>query len=832
MLNFDLKKSKIYQAIKWQRFFIGAKVFKIIFSCLFIFSGSLFLIGAATKREFSFLAGFSLIFFSLFLFFWLAQRFYSKLKKPKIRPSENLANFLSFEVAKAINSALKYASKKKIFPLNSSLLFYFLIKQEKKLNFLFLRLLIDKRAFLRILKEKIFLKEKLGFGVYSQSFQETLLEAKRISQSKNRQRIGIGDIFVALSKNEPAFKQVLIDINLKPEDVKNLVLWWERERERKQRNFFDYENLIRWGSIAKDWACGYTITLDKYAIDWSKIAKMMAFERIIGYQEELSQIERILASPEINNVLMIGEPGVGMKNIIYLLSVRSVLGRTIPEIRYKRIVELNLPALLSSLKSLDEVEDILNKIFQEVIRAGNVILVIDNFHNFVFGKTRPGAIDITGVLSSYLGLPQFRLVAITSYAGLHKNIEQRPAILNLFSKVEVKEPTKEETLLILEDKVRELEGKYKRYLSYQALKEIVDLAENYILATPFPKKAQDLLNEVMVQVSRGPKSWVTPEDVDEIVTQKTEIPVGKLAKKEKEILLNLEKEIHKRIINQNEAVGEVSSALRRARAKIETRKAPMGSFLFLGPTGVGKTETSKALAEIYFGSEERMIRLDMSEFQAIEDIPRLIGSPGQEGLLTTAVRERPFSLILLDEIEKAHPNILNLFLQVLDEGHITDGLGRRVDFRNTIIIATSNAGYKVILKALKEKIDFSKIKGKLLDYLFQEGIFRPEFINRFDAVVIFRPLTKENLLDIAQLMLQKVKKNLEKKNIEFVITQPLKEKIVELSYDIKFGARNMQRVIQDKVEDALAEAILREEIKRGDRISVDPTTFRVIKQER
>jgi ATP-dependent Clp protease ATP-binding subunit ClpA len=247
----------------------------------------------------------------------------------------------------------------------------------------------------------------------------------------------------------------------------------------------------------------------------------------------------------------------------------------------------------------------------------------------------------------------------------------------------------------------------------------------------------------------------------------------------------------------------------------------------LGPTGVGKTETSKVLSEIYFGSEDKMIRLDMSEFQSQADIPRLIGSPGEEGLLTTPVRENPFSMILLDEIEKAHPNILNLFLQVLDDGRITDGMGRKVDFSNTIIIATSNAGYKIILKALKDNLDFSQIKQNLLDHLFDQEVFRPEFINRFDAVVIFKALSKSNLLDIAHLMLDKIKEGLEEKNIEFVITDELKERVVELGYDITFGARNLKRTIQDKVENPLAEAVLRQDIEKGDRIEVSAKQFKV-----
>ncbi|MCJ7829495.1 AAA family ATPase, partial [Patescibacteria group bacterium] len=464
-----------------------------------------------------------------------------------------------------------------------------------------------------------------------------------------------------------------------------------------------------------------------------------------------------------------------------------------------------------------------DRILREAIFAGNIILIINEFHNYIGQLARPGIIDISGVLSPYLKSPQFQIVAITTFVGLHKYIEQNPSILSLFEKVEVSEISVKDTIKLLENQALILEQKYKKFVSYPAIREIVNYSQKYLSSISLPKSAMDLLDEIMVYLASEAKEQILlPEHVDRVVSEKIQIPVGELEIKERKILLNLEKLIHQRIIDQEEAVNEVSAAMRRARAAFTIRTGPMGCFLFLGPTGVGKTETSKALAEIYFGSEQKMIRLDMSEFQDTQDIPRLIGSASEEGLLTTPVRETPFSLILLDEIEKAHPNVLNLFLQVFDEGRLTDGLGRKVDFKNSIIIATSNAGAEIIWEDIRINKKLDIVKEDLLGYLFKEGVFRPEFINRFDGVVVFKPLTKENLLDIAELLLQKLKKNLEEKNIEFIITQPLKKEIMELGYNPTFGAREMRRVIQDKVENILATALLSGRLKRGDKVEILP----------
>ncbi len=488
-----------------------------------------------------------------------------------------------------------------------------------------------------------------------------------------------------------------------------------------------------------------------------------------------------------------------------------------------------MPNLLAQIDNDEQAESVLSEIFEEAISAGNIILVINDFHNFVGGNNGPGTVNITGIISSFLRFPQFQIIAVSSYAGLHKYIEKNPSIVSFFEKAEIEEVSQEQAYLILQNSVPVFEKTHNVFITQLALKNIIKYSEQYFANNPFPKKAIDLLDEAVAFVSnKSGSKLVLAEHISEIVSQIIESPVGEAKLKEKQVLLNFEDLIHKRIINQEQAVKEISSAMRRARAEIVKRKKPIGTFLFLGSTGVGKTETAKALAEIYFKTENRIIRLDMSEFQEIRDISRLIGSHNQEGILTTKIKEDPFSLVLLDEIEKAHPNVLNLFLQILDEGYVNDGLGRRQSFLNSIIIATSNAGANIIYKDIQENKELNTTKQDLFSMFFEKGIFRPEFINRFDGVVIFKPLSKENLLDISGLMLKKVVKGMKEKEIEFIITQELKQKIVDLSYSPEFGAREMKRVIQNKIENVLANAVLADKIKSGDKIEIDPNEFKLL----
>jgi ATP-dependent Clp protease ATP-binding subunit ClpC len=806
------KGSRIFKAVALEEnlFFKWRKFEKKLFFIL-----TLVFLSLSFFKNFSkpFL-GLSLLSLDLFLISLLKDLFFEqKIKNPK--PEGEIFDKIDFQIAKAIYKALKISKFEKI---NSSIFLYFILdERDSKIRFIFSRLFVP----ISELKNRL-LEDKR---------EEEEVESLLIELAKDKEKIKLGEILFVLAQKNRIFKEFLIQYELKPEDLKEVADWIDYLESEflEAKKFWKWENLIKKGTLAREWTAGYTILLDQYSFDVTKSMRYQGFRRIFAHEKEVKTMEAILASPEKNDVLIVGEAGTGRRSMIEALANDLALGKSLPQLNFKRVVYLDLPKIISETETTEEAEKILDQIFREAAFAGNVILVIDNIHQYVGVETerKLGVVEISGILSSYLSLPNFCCIGITTYEGFHKNLEQRPILLEAFERVEVKEVSEDETLKILEDRALRLEAKYKVFFTFPAIKGIVSLCSKYLPAIPFPEKAIDVIDELAVLASQRKEKIVLLKDVEEVVERKAKVPIGEIEEAEKRRLLRLEELIHQRIIDQDEAVKEISEALRRARAEITVRRGPIGSFLFLGPTGVGKTETAKALAEIYFGSEEKMIRLDMSEFQNLSDIPRLLGGPGEEGLLTTPVRERPFSLLLLDEFEKAHPKILNLFLQVFDEGNLTDGMGRKVSFKNTIIIATSNAGAEIIWEKLKQTQKLEIIKEDLLSYLIQNRIFAPELLNRFDGVIIFKPLTKENLLKIAELLLKKIQKQLKEKDIDFAITEPLKEKIVELSYDPKFGAREIQRVIQEKVGNVLAKEILTGRIKRGMRIEIDPQSFEI-----
>jgi len=608
--------------------------------------------------------------------------------------------------------------------------------------------------------------------------------------------------------------------DIKKEDFEAALVWEvaTKKAEYVRKRFWLPENLFSITGFGRDWVYGFTPLIDRYT---EKINALQKYEDLIGRRSELEQIERILSKGGQANVLVIGEPGVGKMSLVQKFARLVHSGKTMSNLAFRRTIFLNLKRALSGLKTIGELEERLITIFGQAQTAGDVILIIDNFHHLVSASDDIGLgkKDISQILVPFLEKANFQLIAIATYQGLHRQIEKQADILKFFEKVEVKEPAKEMTIKICQDSTREIEQRTPVKLTVQAIKTAVDKADIYITDVPFPEKALDLLEDTAIYVATKTQDYlVKPQHIDAVISQQTEIPVGTLEKSEKEKLLNLEELIHKRIINQETAVSEIASAMRRGRTQIAEKKRPIGSFLFLGPTGVGKTETAKALAHIYFGSEKRMNRFDMSEFQGPAAVDKMIGTnSGKPGMLTTVIKENPFSLLLLDEIEKADYGVLNLFLQILEEGWVTDANGRKVNFRNQIIIATSNAGANFIRKKAKDgqtgQENEEKIHDELIDLVINKNIFRPEFVNRFDGVVMFKPLTHEHLLKISKLMLDKLKKRLAKKDLIFKFDEDLIEKVARLGYDPANGARPMRRVIQKKIEDQIAKKLLKGEIE-------------------
>jgi ATP-dependent Clp protease ATP-binding subunit ClpC len=621
--------------------------------------------------------------------------------------------------------------------------------------------------------------------------------------------------------------QFLNQQGLTKEDFNNVLVWEisKHTEEYLKKRFWRRENLFAVRSLTQSWIYGYTPLLKQYS---RPIAGLAKYERLVGYRQEIEALERILSKEKQANALIVGEPGVGKMNLVQKFGRLINSGRVPKHLAEKKLIILDLKQALAGLDKKGLLEKRLIGLFNEARLSGNTILVINDFHHFL-GAGASGFDDknetFVHTIKPFLESGRFQLIAVTTYKGLHRQIEKTD-LMNYFEKLEIKEPDKETTIRICQDSVREIERRVPVRITVQAIDEAVEKSDLYITDKPFPQKALDLLEEAAIYAAlKTSDRFVKSSHVNKVVSQITEIPAGELEKEEKEKLLNLETLLHKRIINQEEAVAEIAGAMRRTRLGIGSKKRPIGSFLFLGPTGVGKTETAKALAETYFGSEEKINRFDMSEFQGNDAVEKMIGSTIKttSGVLTTAVKENPFSLLLLDEFEKADYGVLNLFLQVLEDGFLTDALSRKINFKNQIIIATSNAGADFIWKKAQEKTERELLKKELINHIVSNRIFSPELLNRFDDVVIYKPLEHKHLVKIAELMLNNLKRRLAENNLVFQFNQGLAEKIAELGYKPAYGARPMRRIIQKKVEDLIAKKLLRGEVKKGEPFKITET---------
>lgn len=631
------------------------------------------------------------------------------------------------------------------------------------------------------------------------------------------------DLFYELATASPFLKRFLLDAKLELADLGTLLEWQaEIERERAQTHrFWSRYNLMHTRSIGRDWASGYAPHLEQYAIEVNKYAGRGFSPRLYGRRAETEAIERILTRDGKNNVILVGEAGVGKELTVYALAERIALGEGLAAISHKRVLQLDVGALTAGLTNENEIQTRLQAVLNDAVRAGNIILLIENIQDLFNGTHVIGTVDATQVLLPYLASARLQVIGLTTYEGYHESIVTHADLERLFEKVELREPTKEHVYAILRDIIPRIEARDHVWILYQAVKAAVELSDRYIKNVPFPEKATDLLQEAAVLASAKRGGIVTAAHIEEIVRERTRIPVGEMVGAERDVLLALETTLHARVVGQDEAISAIANAMRRARSGISSEKRPIGSFLFLGPTGVGKTETAKALASAYFGSEKRMVRFDMSEYQYPDSIHQLIGHDSESGALTTAIMDNPFSLLLLDEVEKAHPDILNVFLQVFDDGRLTDALGRTVDFTNTIIIATSNAGAELIRESIaRHGADEEGLRERVLETLQTRNVFRPEFLNRFDAIVMFKPLTEAQTNRVAQLLLADLNARLKEKDITVVADETVLAKLVSLGFDPEFGMRPLRRVIQDKVENLVARKILSGELKNGDTLTL------------
>jgi ATP-dependent Clp protease ATP-binding subunit ClpC len=641
-----------------------------------------------------------------------------------------------------------------------------------------------------------------------------------------------------------------------------------------------------------------TPALDQLGIDLTAAASAGKLDPVIGRHKEIERVIQILSRRTKNNPALIGEPGVGKTAIVEGLAHRIIAGDVPETLEKKRVITLDMGAVVAGTKYRGEFEERLKKVIDEIKTSGNCVLFIDEFHTMVGAGAAEGAVDAANILKPSLSRGELQCIGATTLDDYRKYIERDAALERRFQRILVEEPSVDETLEILRGIKERYEEHHKLTISDKALSAAATLSARYIPDRFLPDKAIDLVDEaasrvrirhrtipitlkearraednvrkdkeaamatqqyelaaekrqqelqIEEKIKKMEEEWqaeqgdenptVTEEDIAQVVSMWTGIPVVQLASDETSRLLHMEEVLHKRIVGQDEAINVIAKAVRRARAGIKDPRHPIGNFIFLGPTGVGKTELVRALAEFMFGSEDTLIRLDMSEFMEKHTVSRLVGAPpgyvGYEegGQLTEAVRHKSYCCILLDEIEKAHPDVFNILLQIFDDGHLTDAKGRRVDFRNCIIVMTSNIGAELIRKqttigfasrsdkAKTKQMDYERMKEKLLAELKNpEKGFRPEFLNRIDGVVVFHALTKEHIRKIVDLMLVQVSQELTEKGIKLEVTDAAKDFLGEKGYDEVFGARPLRRVIQDMVEDKLSEAVLRSEFKVFDRV--------------
>lgn len=598
--------------------------------------------------------------------------------------------------------------------------------------------------------------------------------------------------------------------------------WWDRQFA----NPGPLDGQLRFPrpGIGLELLFGYTPRLNQYVTDLG--LPQAFYHHLVGREEIVSRIERTLISGE--SVILVGQPGVGKKTILLEFARRAMAGELSAQMAYKRVLELDPTFLLSETIDLNQKKAKLSEILAEAAAAGNVILVVKDLHRL----TNPDleGIDITDILEKYLEPRELKLIVISAQRDYERFIAPHTRLRKFLVPVEAAPVSKDDALLILLDAASRWETKARLIFTVQALRAIISGSDRYITDIPFPEKSLELLDHTVAYTQRQRKTLIGVDEVNAVIAEITGISLVRLTESEKKTLTNLEDILHRRLVGQDTAVSLIAKSLRARSVGAKDDKRPIGSFLFLGPTGVGKTQTAKTLAEIYYGSQESILRFDMAEYAGAEGLPRLIGSVQKNlpGSLTTAIKNRPASLLLLDEIEKAPPEVYNLFLTLLDEGSMTDAFGRFINCRHLFVIATSNAAAVYIRQLVSDKVSPSQMQKLVVDYVQKNNIFSPEFLNRFDGVVVFAPLSSDQLTEIAAILLSELARTLEQqKGIHLEISPPAIDKLARDGYEPEFGARPMRRIVDITIGDLIGRAVLAGSVKPGDRhrLTVDTSGF-------
>jgi len=625
-----------------------------------------------------------------------------------------------------------------------------------------------------------------------------------------------------LLKHDRAFVDMLAHSGVSSETFMGALRWvvGSVHQEKRAAQWWSKDNLSRTKGIGREWSYGHAFLLQKFARDIRTSAVFSTLSANTPFAlEKITQIEASLARAKEANVLLIGEAGVGKIDLIMAVQRRMQTGKSLDAIGGQQMIVLDTNRLFATHNDKQSLELTLLGIFDEAVQSGNIIIVIENLSVFMREAESMG-IYIPELIDRYLSAPNIHLVGTDTPGAYHTYLETKGGFVRRFSEILIDAPDLSATTRVLQNIALQHEAKYQTFFTYPSLQALTVASDRYIVEGVLPDKAIALLIDVASAAKQQGLTFITGDFVYSVVSDKTGVPAGPISDSERDILLNLEDKLHQQVIGQEHALSAIARTMRRARAGIQSADKPIGSFLFLGPTGVGKTETAKALANVFFGGEDKLERIDMSEFSGADAVSKLIGDGESAGALPTLLREHPYSVILLDEFEKANQSVHDIFLQVLDEGIFTDSRGTKVNARNTIIIATSNAGSQLILNTVQQRKELSTLSAEIISSIIKAGIYRPELINRFDSTIIFEPLSIPQQTEVASMMLDGLYQRVKERGYQLTVGTDLLNALVQKGYSPEFGARPMQRVLQDVIEEKIAQKIISGSVQKGDTIKL------------